>query len=223
MSKVGSRMSASFQWQLWHQRCISGLRESSGIPHVFWASASPYRNCLLGSSWQQQTVATDNIGDTDNIVDILSFCLSSQSLLSGDFCYDQLILIFRFMFIFRVIFPFHPCGSGLLQVFSIHMAGRLLCERRYRQFAHLHSMLHQEFPDFAFPKMPGKRLFQLSEQQLDARRRGLEQYLEKGNWPIKPTVCVMTWAHQWFGGVMIGHRTLDQIVVSSVPVQIAVR
>jgi len=67
------------------------------------------------------------------------------------------------------------------QVFSIHMAGRLLCERRYRQFAHLHSMLHQEFPDFSFPKMPGKRLFQLSEQQLDARRRGLEQYLEKGS------------------------------------------
>jgi len=61
------------------------------------------------------------------------------------------------------------------------MAGRLLCERRYRQFAHLHSMLHQEFPDFNFPKMPGKRLFQLSEQQLDARRRGLEQYLEKGS------------------------------------------
>ena len=61
------------------------------------------------------------------------------------------------------------------------MAGRLLCERRYRQFAHLHSMLHQEFPDFNFPKMPGKRLFQLSEQQLDARRRGLEQYLEKGD------------------------------------------
>jgi len=68
----------------------------------------------------------------------------------------------------------------VIQVFSIHMAGRLLCERRYRQFAHLHSMLHQEFPDFIFPKMPGKRLFQLSEQQLDARRRGLEQYLEKG-------------------------------------------
>jgi len=60
------------------------------------------------------------------------------------------------------------------------MAGRLLCDRRYRQFAHLHSMLHQEFPDFIFPKMPGKRLFQLNEQQLDARRRGLEQYLEKG-------------------------------------------
>jgi len=70
------------------------------------------------------------------------------------------------------------------QVFNIHMAGRLLCERRYRQFAHLHSMLHQEFPDFNFPKMPGKRLFQLSEQQLDARRRGLEQYLEKGTFSL---------------------------------------
>jgi sorting nexin-27 len=60
------------------------------------------------------------------------------------------------------------------------MAGRFVCARRYREFAQLHSMLHQEFPDFSFPKMPGKRLFQLSEQQLDARRRGLEQYLEKG-------------------------------------------
>ena len=28
--------------------------------------------------------------------------------------------------------------------------------------------------------MPGKKFFQLSDQQLDARRRGLEQYLEKG-------------------------------------------
>ena len=60
------------------------------------------------------------------------------------------------------------------------MAGHFLCSRRYREFAHLHSMLHQEFSDFTFPKMPGKHLFQLSEQQLDARRRGLEQYLEKG-------------------------------------------
>ena len=99
------------------------------------------------------------------------------------------------MLIFLVILPFHPSVSGLLQVFSIHMAGRLLCERRYRQFAHLHSMLHQEFPDFVFPKMPGKRLFQLSEQQLDARRRGLEQYLEKGNWLIEWTVCIMTRDH----------------------------
>ena len=65
-------------------------------------------------------------------------------------------------------------------MFNIHMAGRLLCSRRYREFARLHTMLQQEFSDFSFPKMPGKRLFQLSEQQLDQRRRGLEQYLEKG-------------------------------------------
>lgn len=60
------------------------------------------------------------------------------------------------------------------------MAGRHLCSRRYREFDGLHSRLKREFPDFNFPKMPGKKLFTLSEQQLDARRRGLEQYLEKG-------------------------------------------
>lgn len=34
-------------------------------------------------------------------------------------------------------------------------------------------------PGFTFPKLPGKWPFALSEQQLDSRRRGLEQYLEK--------------------------------------------
>ena len=62
------------------------------------------------------------------------------------------------------------------------MAGRHLCSRRYSEFARLHSQLKREFPDFAFPKLPGKWPFQLSEQQLDTRRRGLEQYLEKGGW-----------------------------------------
>lgn len=64
-------------------------------------------------------------------------------------------------------------------VFSIHMAGRQLCSRRYREFSNLHSILKREFVGFNFPKLPGKWPFQLSEQQLDARRRGLEQYLEK--------------------------------------------
>ena len=59
------------------------------------------------------------------------------------------------------------------------MAGRHLCSRRYSEFDSLHSKLKREFVDFNFPKMPGKKLFQLTEQQLDARRRGLEQYLEK--------------------------------------------
>jgi sorting nexin-27 len=64
-------------------------------------------------------------------------------------------------------------------VFSIHMAGRQLVSRRYREFSNLHSALKKEFIGFNFPKLPGKWPFQLSEQQLDARRRGLEQYLEK--------------------------------------------
>ncbi|XP_029643581.1 sorting nexin-27 isoform X1 [Octopus sinensis] len=64
-------------------------------------------------------------------------------------------------------------------VFNIYMAGRHLCSRRYREFDCLHSQLKREFTDFNFPKLPGKKLFTLSDQQLDARRRGLEQYLEK--------------------------------------------
>ncbi|ELU05983.1 hypothetical protein CAPTEDRAFT_130010 [Capitella teleta] len=64
-------------------------------------------------------------------------------------------------------------------VYNIHMAGRHLCSRRYREFSGLHVQLKREFSDFNFPKLPGKWPFQLSEQQLDARRRGIEQYLEK--------------------------------------------
>lgn len=64
-------------------------------------------------------------------------------------------------------------------VFNIYMAGRQLCSRRYREFATLHSNLKKEFVGFTFPKLPGKWPFALSEQQLDSRRRGLEQYLEK--------------------------------------------
>lgn len=64
-------------------------------------------------------------------------------------------------------------------VFSIYMAGRHLCSRRYSEFASLHKNLKREFIDFNFPKIPGKWPFTLTDQQLDTRRRGLEQYLEK--------------------------------------------
>lgn len=60
------------------------------------------------------------------------------------------------------------------------MAGRQLCSKRYREFVILHQNLKREFDNFTFPKLPGKWPFSLSEQQLDARRRGLEEYLEKG-------------------------------------------
>ncbi|XP_072132088.1 sorting nexin-27-like isoform X2 [Mobula birostris] len=64
-------------------------------------------------------------------------------------------------------------------VYNICMAGRQLCSRRYREFAILHQNLKREFPDFGFPRPPGKWPFSLSGQQLDVRRRGLEEYLEK--------------------------------------------
>ncbi|XP_049837248.1 LOW QUALITY PROTEIN: sorting nexin-27 [Schistocerca gregaria] len=70
-------------------------------------------------------------------------------------------------------------GGDRYVVYNISMAGRHLCSRRYREFANLNLNLKKEFIGFSFPKLPGKWPFTLSEQQLDARRRGLEQYLEK--------------------------------------------
>lgn len=52
------------------------------------------------------------------------------------------------------------------------MAGRQLCSRRYREFFNLNTILKKEFSGFHFPRLPGKWPFQLSEQQLDSRRRG---------------------------------------------------
>uniref|UniRef100_A0A914HJV1 Uncharacterized protein n=1 Tax=Globodera rostochiensis TaxID=31243 RepID=A0A914HJV1_GLORO len=63
--------------------------------------------------------------------------------------------------------------------YSIHMAGRHLGSRRYSEFLQLNKLLKEEFPDFPLPKLPRKSLFRLSGQQLDSRRRMLEQYLEK--------------------------------------------
>ena len=64
-------------------------------------------------------------------------------------------------------------------VFNVHLAGRLLCSRRYKEFDLFHSLLKREFPDFNFPNFPGKWPFKLSDQQLETRRRTLENYLEK--------------------------------------------
>uniref|UniRef100_A0A8C3G4Z8 Sorting nexin 27a n=1 Tax=Cyclopterus lumpus TaxID=8103 RepID=A0A8C3G4Z8_CYCLU len=64
-------------------------------------------------------------------------------------------------------------------VYNVYMSGRQLCSKRYREFAILHQNLKREFSNFNFPKLPGKWPFSLSEQQLDARRRGMEEYLER--------------------------------------------
>ena len=42
------------------------------------------------------------------------------------------------------------------------------------------SQLKRQFSDFIFPKLPGKSLFALNDVQVDQRRRGLEDYLDKG-------------------------------------------
>lgn len=76
-------------------------------------------------------------------------------------------------------YHYNERGGERFVAFNIYMAGRHLCSRRYREFSKLHNDLKKEFIGFTFPKLPGKWPFTLSEQQLDARRRGLEQYLEK--------------------------------------------
>ena len=43
-----------------------------------------------------------------------------------------------------------------------------------------HVQLKRQFSDFIFPKLPGKRPFTLSDTQVDTRRRGIEDYMEKG-------------------------------------------
>ena len=63
--------------------------------------------------------------------------------------------------------------------FNIHMAGRHLGSRRYSEFVRLDTLLREEFHDFQFPSLPSKWPFKMSEVKLDARRRGLEHYLEK--------------------------------------------
>jgi sorting nexin-27 len=65
-------------------------------------------------------------------------------------------------------------------IFNVHMAGRHVCSRRYREFDLFSGLLRREFPDYVFPGLPSKWPFKLSYQQLEARRKGLESFLEKG-------------------------------------------
>lgn len=85
---------------------------------------------------------------------------------------------------------FSYVANAFLQVYNVYMAGRQLCSKRYREFVILHQNLKREFDNFVFPKLPGKWPFSLSEQQLDARRRGLEEYLEKGQGNVRIKSCI---------------------------------
>ena len=44
--------------------------------------------------------------------------------------------------------------------------------------------MKRKFADFPFPKFPNKWPFTLSEQQLDVRRRNLEEYMLEGIYPL---------------------------------------
>lgn len=62
-------------------------------------------------------------------------------------------------------------------VFNVHMAGRHLCSRRYREFAALHMALKKEFIGFNFPKLPGKWPFQYSIKIFDSMICNLYMYI----------------------------------------------
>jgi len=51
---MGNRTPALLRWFDWHHRCVPGQWESGGIPHLFGKSVTPYKQRLMGSSWQQQ-------------------------------------------------------------------------------------------------------------------------------------------------------------------------
>ncbi|XP_028416491.1 sorting nexin-27-like [Dendronephthya gigantea] len=70
-------------------------------------------------------------------------------------------------------------GREKYAVFNIYVNDRHICSRRYKEFSNLNNELKKQFQDYDFPKFPGKWPFQLSEQQLDNRRKALELYLEQ--------------------------------------------
>ena len=56
-------------------------------------------------------------------------------------------------------------------------------ETTYMYFSYTLLQLKRQFSDFIFPKLPGKKPFTLNAAQVDLRRRGLEDYMDKGNMP----------------------------------------
>lgn len=64
-------------------------------------------------------------------------------------------------------------------IFKIYYDDKYICSRRYSEFVDLHNALKTEFCDYKFPKLPGKWPFQMNENQIEQRRRGLESYLQK--------------------------------------------
>ena len=118
--------------------------------------------------------------------------LLTKELIKSERCHSDLINSWCNMAYYSVI------SICLWQVFNIHLASKLTAQRRYREFDALHAnvsnnvisglfivsglvQLKRQFSDFLFPRLPAKWPFALSAAQVDTRRRGLEDYMEKGN------------------------------------------
>jgi len=70
-------------------------------------------------------------------------------------------------------------------VFNININGIYTCSKRYKEFDMFQSIMKQEFSEYTFPAFPKKWPFKLSEQQLENRRKSLENYLDKSKYIIK--------------------------------------
>uniref|UniRef100_H2YR40 PDZ domain-containing protein n=1 Tax=Ciona savignyi TaxID=51511 RepID=H2YR40_CIOSA len=64
-------------------------------------------------------------------------------------------------------------------VYCICLKGKLLVKRRYSEFLNMYDELLKIFSDFDYPKFPSKKLFQLSEPQLERRRSMLEEFIQE--------------------------------------------
>ncbi|XP_078483744.1 sorting nexin-27-like [Ciona intestinalis] len=64
-------------------------------------------------------------------------------------------------------------------VYCIHLKGKLVMKRRYSEFLLMYEELMKIFVEFDYPKFPSKKLFQLSEQQLERRRSMLETFIQE--------------------------------------------
>ncbi|CAB3408035.1 unnamed protein product [Caenorhabditis bovis] len=154
---------------------VAGLRKGDRILEVNGTSVegSTHRKVvdLIKSGGDTLTMIVISVNDAD--ADRYDYCEESSITYANDYSESRSLPI--------SVPSYNTINDGIERfvVFNIHMAGRHLGSRRYSEFVELHNMLKKHFYDFCFPPLPGKWPFKLSDQQLDARRRGLEQYLEK--------------------------------------------
>lgn len=68
--------------------------------------------------------------------------------------------------------------GGAYTCYRLHINGVYHCLVRYRQLHTLHLALRREFAAPSLPAFPPKKLFQLTEGQVEERRLMLEKYLQ---------------------------------------------